>query len=159
MRTIEMDIRDVDRGFILHVVNNRGAMGKGVAKALYQKWPEVRRAYVESSKYLQSLGELGMKLGALQPIVVTDSLFIMNMVAQDGYGEEPKQYLVYEALERCLKKLETVTGIYKDLDIYIPYRMGAGLAGGDWDVIQEIIGRMSYHNRVIICRLPEKVIT
>ena len=33
---------------ILHCCNDQGAMGAGVAKALFDKWPEVRIKYMEA---------------------------------------------------------------------------------------------------------------
>ena len=44
---IKGDIRDTDCKVIAHGVNCQGVMGSGVAKALYEKWPEVKKSYLK----------------------------------------------------------------------------------------------------------------
>ena len=126
MKVVAGNIIDVRNGIICHVVNNKGAMGAGVAKALYTKYPEVRSKYLSLQKY---------ELGVCQPVRISDSLVVVNMIAQDGYGRDGRLYLVYDTLSICLNKVRTKY----DGTIYVPFLIGCGLAGGDWAVVSAIL--------------------
>jgi hypothetical protein len=60
---------------------------------------------------------------------------VVNMVAQNGYGQGVR-HLNYGALATCLQK---VSHLNKTLRIGLPYKMGAERAGGDWDVVLELV--------------------
>lgn len=45
IKVVTGDIRNTDAKYICHQVNCQNAMGSGVAKALYQKWPNVKSEY------------------------------------------------------------------------------------------------------------------
>jgi hypothetical protein len=66
------------------------------------------------------------------------------MVAQLGYGNSKSTgatYTDYQAFEICLNKVKIwqsncLEGV---LPVYLPYGIGCGLAGGNWDVIKHLI--------------------
>lgn len=130
MQVLIGDITQVRSGIICHVVNNKGVMGAGVAKALYTKYPDVRSKYLSLQKY---------ELGACQPVRINSDLVVVNMIAQDGYGRDRRLYLQYDTLSLCLNK---VRNRYKGT-IYVPFLIGCGLAGGDWSVVSEILDTIS----------------
>lgn len=126
-----MDITIITRGIILHQVNCKGVMGCGVALAIRNKWPKVYEKYREH--YQKA------KLGMIQIIPIKDDLFVVNLFAQDRYGRE-KRHTNYDAVESCLKKISTwKLKNHQNLSVYIPYKMGCGNAGGNWDIIYSII--------------------
>jgi len=115
---------------ILHVCNDRGVMGSGVALTVKTEIPEAYEAYRKS----------GHRLGT-----TTFAGRVVNMVAQHNYGYDGLRYLNYGALAECLIDiqdilidLESIEGIEK-LKIGVPYKMGAHRAGGDWKIISEMI--------------------
>lgn len=114
---------------IAHVMNVERMWGSGFAAAVDKKWAQPRAIYEFGSR-----GDL--KLGDIQPVYVDDQLFVVNLIAQD-LGEAPR--IKYNEFQECLMKLEKfMFALGGDTELHIP-RMGAGLAGGDWDIISELI--------------------
>lgn len=131
MQIISADILSIDSGIITHQVNCRGVMGAGLAKALRKKYPVIFPEY----RQLCINGQL--RPGMIQLICVADGLYICNLAGQDGYGTD-RQYTDYDALPTALAELHDAS-ISLNLPVYIPYRMGCGLGGGDWDVVSRLI--------------------
>jgi hypothetical protein len=159
---IEMDIRDVKEGVILHIVNNKDRLGAGVAGVLAKKWPEVKENYHEYNAQLDKEGK--PLLGEWSVVKVDSNLYVANLYAQDGYGWDGRCYLNYACLNELLEAMSgwisleshmsEMEGYGSDvLKVHIPFMMGCGLAGGDWHVVQQMID----HNLpdAIICKLPE----
>ena len=153
LKVIQKDITTVTDtpGTILHVCNNKGVMGAGVAKALYTKWPKVREVYMAAEKY-----ELGDIIWA-NDLEVPDDCFgpdlaVGNMIAQDGYGRDGKQYLDYNALAEALGYAQRYVDGWYGGPIYVPYYMGCGLAGGNWESVMALLE--TYTPDAIICQLP-----
>ncbi len=99
MKIVKRDITTVYApAFIAHGVNAHGVMGSGVAKALFEKWPEVKESYLKSFKRGEKpkLGELA---GSCEP---NFQLFIANLVTQEKYGYDGKRYADPEAIERAM---------------------------------------------------------
>ena len=72
---------------------------------------------------------------------------VFNLYGQFGYWgrKQGKMDLDYAALRRALKAMSknimrscTNQGVYDSLKIGLP-KLGAGLAGGDWEIISTII--------------------
>lgn len=120
--------------YILHVCNDEGLWGAGFVKSISKKWPLVEKHYRDEHFKLNSLL---YPLGTVQFVKVQFDITVVNMIAQRGigikYGQIP---LSYSALELCLGRLCNE----KDA-VFIGPKFGAGLAGGDWNVISDIIGK------------------
>lgn len=112
---------DVD--IVLHVCNNKGVMGSGIAKEIRQRYPAAYNTYIQNP----------LQLGN----VTTTPDRIVNMVAQDGYGKRNYRHLNYGALACCLNRVNR--SFPSQMKIGIPYGMGAVRAGGDWEVVKELI--------------------
>jgi O-acetyl-ADP-ribose deacetylase (regulator of RNase III) len=126
-----MDITTIAQGIILHQVNCKGVMGCGVALAIRNKWPKVYEWY--RRQYHKA------KPGMIQIVHIEYNLFVVNLFAQDRYGRD-KRYTDYDALQSCLEKISTWRfKNHQDLPVYIPYKMGCGNAGGNWDIVYSII--------------------
>jgi O-acetyl-ADP-ribose deacetylase (regulator of RNase III) len=116
-------------------VNDIGAMGSGVAKAIYTKWPIVREEYF---KWFRSQNNWG--LGAVQFIQVESDIIIANIIGQRNIisnlrkGEIPIRYGSIERglIEVADKAIELNASIHT-------CRIGCGLAKGNWDIIENII--------------------
>lgn len=133
MKTITKDILLADDNLIVHQVNNLGVMGAGLAKQVKEKYPEVFKAYKENSKIFtkeQLLGKLGI-------CKISDTQYIVNMYSQDGISRY-KQTTKYDIMEKCIARLVKFA---KEMNytIAIPYKIGCGLAGGDWETVKAII--------------------
>lgn len=123
---------------MVHGCNCWCQMGSGIAKQVRAECPE---AYMTDQ--MTNAGDMA-KLGTLtyatiEPKQGRDAEFIcVNLYSQYNYGKDGKQYLDYKALERGLIRLK---GLFSDKRIGLPL-IGAGLAGGDWKVIEKIIERI-----------------
>lgn len=112
-----------------HGCNCRGAFGSGVAAAVKNKWPEVVKEYKEFVSV--------EKLGQIQQVLTESGKIIVNMFTQLNYGRSGI-FVDYGAIENCFKLLREWAEWEGVKAIGIPM-IGAGLAGGDWKKIEEII--------------------
>ena len=140
MIEIKGNILDVQQGFVCHQVNCQGVMGAGLAKGIRLKWPRVYNDYMSAFQR----GDL--KLGQVVfTTIAANKLYIANLCGQHDYGSPSikRPWTDYDSLSQCLSKVEDwrkVVGEGK-LPVYIPYKIGCGLGGGDWSVVEGIIKR------------------
>lgn len=123
------DICDAEERYIAHGCNARGVMGSGVAKALRNRWPKVYESY--HRVYI----EQGLEVGAVHITTVQSDKIVCNCITQRYYGHDGERYLSYTGLTNCMRTLNVIIG---DSAIAMP-KIGAGLAGGDWEIIKGII--------------------
>ena len=126
------DLFSVTEGIIAHGCNAQGAMGSGVAGI-------IRSSYRSAYKfYLHKYHTEGLKLAEVQIVKIEDSpkLYIANLITQEFYGKSDKRYVSYDAVDECFANL--MARNLRGLTINIP-KIGAGLGGGDWNVIEAII--------------------
>jgi O-acetyl-ADP-ribose deacetylase (regulator of RNase III) len=118
---------------VCHQVNCMGVMGAGLAKQIRDKFPGVYQNYKEKCELIK-IGFGG--LGDVQFNICGDYNYIIaNVFGQYHYGRG-KQYTDYDALHKAFSKIHDG---FRNATIRIPYRMGCGLGGGDWDVVLGII--------------------
>lgn len=118
---------------IAHVCNNKGGWGKGFVLALSRRWPEVEASYRRWYK-----NGKGFELGAIQIVQVTPEIWVANMIAQDGYASSSNPTpLQYPALRKCLEHVAIEAGGFS-ATVHIP-KIGTGLAGGDWALIEPLL--------------------
>lgn len=130
MNIVQGDILDITRGIICHQVNCRHVMGAGLAAAIRKKYPRHYADYVSRVPHL----------GGLVFTQVSNDLYIVGIYGQRDIGTHQRQ-TDYEALEKGL----IAAGAFAKsigLPLYLPYGIGCGLAGGDWNVVSGIIERV-----------------
>jgi len=118
---------------LAHGVNCQGGFGKGVAWQMGQLYPKAKQAY------LAKFWNEGWKLGEIQ-FVESNGKIIANCATQDKYwqtGQKKEVLVKYWAIRSCMVKL-LVYAQSRDLSVAIP-KIGAGLAGGDWNKIERKI--------------------
>lgn len=111
---------------LIHVCNNKHVWGAGFVLALSRKWT-VPEFYYKRTVFLN--------LGDVQFIRVASDVVVANMVGQVLGGKIPP--IRYDALRICLKQVAEAA-LTIDATVHAP-RFGAGLAGGDWAVIEQMI--------------------
>lgn len=124
----------LEEGILAHVVNDLGVMSAGIAYDIAKEWPIVEQHYKDavSARTKEDLH------GKIQFVPVTKKLIVGNMFAQHGiHTGTVTRLLNYDWLEECLKKLFEFA-VENKWHIRIP-RIGAGLAGGNWDKIWHMI--------------------
>jgi O-acetyl-ADP-ribose deacetylase (regulator of RNase III) len=122
------NLLDAPEKIILHGVNASGVFRSGVAKQIREKWPW---AYEE---YMKAYKEGRLRLGNV--ILCGDGAKVIgHAVTQEEYGYDGKQYVDYEAIKRAVAiiRISLTT-----LDVAMP-KIGAGLGGGDWNTISDIV--------------------
>lgn len=119
---------------IVHICNDIGGWGKGFVMAISKKWklPEIK--YREWFR-----NKIGFELGKVQFVQVENDIWVANLIGQhkinkDENGEAP---IRYNAIEEGLKAIASFA-IENNLSVHMP-RIGCGLAGGTWEVIEPII--------------------
>ncbi|HEX7964205.1 MAG TPA: ImmA/IrrE family metallo-endopeptidase [Gammaproteobacteria bacterium] len=130
-----LDPRGKGKKVITHIVND-GALawgGRGFAMQLKKKFPV---AYAEYRAFTSSNRQL-LKLGNIHTGHASADVLIVSMIAQKGFGEGGSRRVVYAALADCLQKLVDVAGM-NSASVHMP-RIGTGQAGGEWNVIEQLI--------------------
>jgi O-acetyl-ADP-ribose deacetylase (regulator of RNase III) len=133
------NLLDVTAGHIVHGCNAQGVMGSGVALAIKKKYPEAFRDYRNQFEKPVADGG-GLILGVAYPSPVNGQLFVWNAITQEGFGAGVRQ-VSYDAIETCFSQINEDANRYSLLipaEIHIP-AIGAGLGGGNWEIIREII--------------------
>jgi O-acetyl-ADP-ribose deacetylase (regulator of RNase III) len=130
------NLLDTDCMLIGHGCNAQGKMNSGVAKAIRSKYPDAYKDYMDRYK------KYGLNLGDVIPSVIYKhkNKIIVNCITQEYYGRDPdKIYVSYNAIQQCMKKINHFYASGFDC-IGLP-KIGAGLGGGAWSKIEEIIER------------------
>lgn len=170
MKYVKDDIFNSNADAILHQVNCQGVMGSGIAKQIKEKYPAVFKYYKAlcdgDKKTRKKLGfSKSSLLGWAQVCYkedylvghVKDTQVIVNLFAQDRYGKDGRCYTDYSALNKCL---EQVNKRFAGKSVAIPYLMGCGLAGGDWNIVSKLIEETLTDCDVILyeyCKEKEQV--
>lgn len=131
---VQGDLLGATQRVIVHGCNNRGVMGSGVARQIRAKWPNVYEVY--NLRYQV----FGLDLGEIVPVATLDGKIVVNAITQDGFGRDGTRYVDYGAIERCFATINDRVDAWEVSEIAMP-RVGAGLGGGNWDIISEIIER------------------
>jgi O-acetyl-ADP-ribose deacetylase (regulator of RNase III) len=123
------------RKLICHICNDLGGWGKGFVLALSRRWAEPERKY---RAWYADRRRNGFGLGSVQFVQVEPYIWIANMVAQRGMKRGSSGPPIrYDAVAECLQQ---VAAKARELgaSVHMP-RIGCGLAGGDWSVIESLI--------------------
>jgi O-acetyl-ADP-ribose deacetylase (regulator of RNase III) len=112
-------------------------MGSGVAKALYEKWPDVRNNYLKIFNEL-NVGPDGEVLLGEVALVRTQGKIIANCFTQQYFGGDGSRYVNYEAVYNCMRLLHHACRQEKVNEVALP-KIGCGLAGGDWGIVKAIL--------------------
>jgi O-acetyl-ADP-ribose deacetylase (regulator of RNase III) len=125
---------DTESAIIAHVCNDAGGWGKGFVIALSERFPQAEAAY---RRWHQSGTDAGpFRLGAVQFVDVTDRITVANMIAQHGIASKssPGPKIRYDSLAECLASVAEVA-LTRRRPVQMP-RIGAGLAGGLWPIVE-----------------------
>src|SRR5690606_18425119 len=104
-----------------------------------------------------STDKSNFKLGNTRIVQVSDDTFVCQMLAQKGlFAKGDEIPLRYKELKECLTSLRKVS-LENGYSIHMP-AIGAGQAGGDWDIIIGMIHDelVNFGLKVNIYLLPGK---
>jgi len=134
MKYVNGDIREAKESVIAHGCNTQGVMGSGVALAIKRKWPDVYAVYCDHLK------NGGGWLGDCSVCQVEMDRYVVNLYTQKFYGTETR-HVNYAAILTSLDDMFGKLYLISNTDIKsvaIP-KIGAGLGGGDWNIIKALL--------------------
>ena len=108
---------------MIHCTNAQRVMGAGIAKEVKEKCPRSYKEYLDDCA-------LGAITGRTTQVV--------NLTAQEFYGRSKKRYVNYGALASCLSDVKYCVNA-NNKELVVPKYMACGLAGGDWEIVLEMI--------------------
>ena len=129
---IDGNIFDCTENIIVHQTNCQGVMGSGIAKQVKERYPEVFNAYYHYCK-TQELKDI---FGTALICQVSDYKYIANVFGQNTFGQGLQTN--YDMLKNALKEVHDFAK-ENNLSVAIPYKIGCGLGGGDWNTVYDII--------------------
>lgn len=125
-----------------HQTNCLGVMGAGIAKQIKAKNPELFKAYNHLCKDVTKSPDPHSLLGKVQILKTDDGKqYVANIFGEYSFcesvapfeeGGKPR-HTDYDALKEALHRLHTWLVLEDKETVGIPYKLGCGLAGGDWD--------------------------
>lgn len=139
---------------ICHSCNNLGAWGAGFVVALGARYPITREKYLEWYQALWK--DVPFKLGEVQFVEINPQLWVANLIGQDGVGFKRGKPVRYEALHQGFVTIARFAQ-QRGAEVVMP-RIGCGLGGGDWNVVEGLITRTLLMNgvEVYVVDLPQE---
>jgi O-acetyl-ADP-ribose deacetylase (regulator of RNase III) len=152
MKVIKGDITDLNLlydygiGAIVHGCNIRGIMGSGLAKTIKEKFPV---AY-EADKTFPLIAEqrYGKFSCATFSYVTKYNTFIEHLKIGNLYQQDLDDVTPRLKLHYLLEALESFIKEYPEKILGIPYKIGCGLAGGNWEEVRTAIENVVNRNGV-----------
>lgn len=157
------DLLDSPESCIIHGCNAQGVMGRGIALAIKQRLPFAYEAYRHAFE-----SPRGLVMGQIVWAINTGnqngvrSRIVGNAITQAHYDAAHQvngMNVDYDAVQICIRTIDRFvmqTSTDEDLDEFgkltrvgFP-KIGAGLGGGDWEVISKIIEDESHNFRPIV---------
>lgn len=136
IKIVNGDLLQSNLPLIAHQTNCLGVMGAGIARFIKNKQNIVYTQYVDICKNFEYSKDL---LGKCQ-ICVTGEFpikFVANLFGEYSFTESvapfENRHTDYKALKKALLNLKAFCEDEEVTEVGIPYKLGCGLAGGDWD--------------------------
>lgn len=131
------DVFNSGADIICHQVNCLGIMGGGIALEIRKRYPDVYNVYHKYCMDHENAKDLLGKVLFCEAFSSNGKMFeIANMFSQLDIGGGCKTR--YDELEKALKTVRDVA-IRHNRSVAIPYGIGCGLAGGNWDIVYATI--------------------
>lgn len=131
IKYIQGDIFESEERIIAHGCNCSGGFGSGIAKTIAELYPSAR------NEYLLKFTLEGWRLGDTQLVDVSQGKqrYIVNCATQETYGiPDNGPYVSYKAIRKVIRSL-----VLQFPEGFAIPKIGAGRAGGNWDIIARII--------------------
>ena len=141
------NVCDASQIAIAHGCNAQGVMGSGVARDVRSRWPNVYEVY--HLRYQT----FGLSLGEVIPVRTMDNKLVLNCITQHVFGRDGQRYVDYEAIDKVFRTIDHKVMDWEVTEIAMP-RIGAGLGGGDWNIISELIELNSSNYQPVVYDLP-----
>lgn len=141
IKYIKGDLFTTEADIIGHGVNCVGGFASGVAAGIAHNHPKARIAYLNKHKTSK------WKLGDVQ-FVRSQDKWIANLTTQQEYLPRGICHVDYKAVELVMKELKYFA-VENNMTVAIP-KIGSGLAGGDWNIIESIINEVFDNVEILV---------
>lgn len=131
---------------IVHQVNTDGIMGGGVAKQIARKYPKTEKEYI---KFCYNYNFIYGNLRGKVDLTKENEKYIANMFSQDKNFNTD-----YEAMEKALRKIKEFAQ-QECLSIAMPFKIGCGIANGEWELVLDVINKAFKNYEVVLYRLED----
>lgn len=130
LSVVKGDLLERERGILVHQVNCQKVAGKGLALAIREKFEGWYENYASKTPYL----------GRVNAFYVNPSLYIADVYGQVNIREPGSRNVMtnYTALRMAFDKVYLLSQML-DLPVYVPFKLGCGEGGGDWQVVLKIL--------------------
>lgn len=145
VRILKGDLLQSDCDVIMHQANCHKTMGAGIALAIRKVYNEAYVADCSDPRTPEDkLGNYTFAECEREP----QTKYVFNLYGQLDFAPRGKTHTNYAQLNnaicRALGMVERIEEVVKlSLKIGMPYGMGCGLAGGDWDVVLPMLNRIA----------------
>ena len=129
-------LANVTSGVLLHSVNTLGVMGAGVARGIKSRYPDTFNTYAEHCN--DQFDASGSALGGTYIFTKENQgkLTIINAFGQTAIGRGGR-HVSYDALDQIFSDI--YSGQLDAVQTIDTVKIGAGLGGGSWPVIEQIL--------------------
>ncbi|MCA1214831.1 macro domain-containing protein [Bacillus amyloliquefaciens] len=148
IKIINGSILNASEDIICHQVNCQGVMGAGLAKKIKEKYPSAYRVYKYMCDNVVYKPDL---LGKVREVKEHDGKIIAHIFGQLSYGRG-RVFTDYEALKCGLELIKT-SAMTNRRYFALPYGIGCGLAGGNWNEVYKMIETIFEDYEVAIYKL------
>ncbi len=131
IKYVKGDLMKASEKIIIHGCNAMGVMGSGVAYLIRRDFPGAYKVYRDHYE------AHGLRLGEVV-WAKTRGKIIGNAITQGKFGRDGDRYVDYDAVRSVIRVVNQVCVNCYEHSVALP-KIGAGLGGGDWNVISEII--------------------
>lgn len=155
LRLCKGDLLESNFDVIGHQVNCQSKMGAGIALQIRDKFPGSYNMFIDDKRAPEKkLGDcLCFETGLKAPS------FVFHLYGQLNYGKR-EVFTDYPALQQSLNKMIRMTkelevALKRPLKIALPYKLGCGLAGGNWTIVNSIIEFISIESgtNIYLCKI------
>jgi O-acetyl-ADP-ribose deacetylase (regulator of RNase III) len=133
VKIVQGDLFYGEVDILAHGCNCKNGFGSGVAGMMAKLHPSAKTSY--HAKFFSE----GWKPGDVQ-FVISNNKIIANCATQNDYYPRNKCHADYDAIWTSMEKVKAFAKL-GNFSIGIP-KIGAGLAGGDWDTIKGILNEV-----------------
>ena len=130
---------------LAHGCNCEGAMGKGIAVAFRERWPEMYAAYRQRCRD----GRFGLGDVFLWEL---DGVSVFNLGTQETWRRAGRDRAELPAIRRAVAEMIRLAEARGLAEIALP-RIGAGLGGLDWAEVRALLEELAAETpvRLLVC--------
>jgi O-acetyl-ADP-ribose deacetylase (regulator of RNase III) len=138
---------------LVHVCNDVGRFGRGVAAAIAARWPAVRGEFLWWSRATPAADRLGQVLF----VDAEPGVLVANMVAQRGLpSASNRRPLDLATLDICLQSVALVARGDTMGPVVVMPKIGTGHGGTPWNEVEPLVTRTLDDLPIVVYDLPKE---